>query len=81
MVIRVLDDSGDADLYSCLALDNLEEGLKGCAGMVCGVSLGPDCPKDDGQIHPRPAFLDEIGNSGANFIVVAADNRGGRGRR
>jgi hypothetical protein len=78
--VRVVDmDTGNDDqgqLYT--VLDRVVEHLKKPGCMFANLSLGPDLPVDDDDVHLWTAKIDEVLSSGDKLVTIAAGNSGER---
>ena len=78
--IRVLDSMSENDdpydLYRILA--NIEDVLVSRQYQFLNLSLGPDLPIDDNEIHPWTAVLDSHLSDGETLLTVAIGNNGER---
>ena len=78
--LRVLDSKSDdedpLELYRTLGL--IEQVLLSRQYEFINLSLGPDLPIDDGEIHTWTAVLDDLLSDGVTFMTVAAGNNGER---
>ncbi len=76
--LRVLDRQTNNDdpleLYRTLGL--IEEVLLSRQYEFINLSLGPDLPIEDGEIHPWTALIDSLLSNGETFMTVAAGNNG-----
>lgn len=77
---RILDESSNGDdeflLYS--VLKNVEDILISRQYQFINLSVGPDVPIDDDEIHPWTALIDNYLADGETFLAVAAGNNGER---
>jgi hypothetical protein len=77
-VFRVLDDSVGQDhhleLYSVLA--HIEEVLMSRAFELVNISLGPDLPIEDDDVHAWTSVIDDRLDDGETLVTVAAGNNG-----
>jgi hypothetical protein len=77
-VFRVLDDTVDEDhhleLYSVLA--HIEEVLMSRAFELVNISLGPDLPIEDDDVHAWTSVIDDRLDDGETLVTVAAGNNG-----
>ncbi len=77
-VIRVLDEETAADdplqLYS--VLEHVEEVLLSRAYEHVNISLGPDLPIEDTDVHAWTSVIDDRLSDGQTFLTVAAGNNG-----
>lgn len=79
---RVLDKaSEDEDPYELYrTLGHVEEILLSGQYQFMNLSLGPDLPADDDDIHPWTALLDTYLRDGETLMTVAVGNNGERDR-
>lgn len=75
---RVLDDkiSGEDPLELYRTLANIEDILISRQYEFLNISLGPNLPIDDDEIHPWTSLLDSYLADGETFLTVAAGNNG-----
>lgn len=75
---RVLDESsgGDDDLYD--VLHRIRNVLQGRSYEFINLSIGPELPVDDDEVHAWTATLDEHLSSGKTLATVAVGNGGER---
>lgn len=73
---RVIDDrSGqDIDLYD--VLPRIRDVLQSRQYQFVNLSIGPELPVDDDEVHPWTAVLDELCSSGDILTTIAAGNNG-----
>jgi hypothetical protein len=78
--LRVLDSKSDEEdpleLYRTLGL--IEQVLLSRQYEFINLSLGPDLPIDDGEVHTWTAVLDDLLSDGETLMTVAAGNNGER---
>lgn len=76
--IRVLDDlSNEEDpLELYRTLGHIEEVLLSRQYEFLNLSLGPDLPIDDGEVHSWTSVIDSHLSDGRTFMTVAAGNNG-----
>lgn len=76
--IRVLDDlSASEDPYDLYrTLSHVEDVLVSRQYEFINLSLGPDLPIDDDEVHPWTAVLDSNLSDGQTILTVAAGNNG-----
>lgn len=77
--LRVLDSKSEdeedpLELYRTLGL--IEQVLLSRQYEFLNLSLGPDLPIDDGEIHTWTAVLDDLLSDGETLMTVAAGNNG-----
>lgn len=77
---RVLDQkaSHEDPLELYRTLNHIEDILISRQYEFINLSLGPDLPIDDDEIHPWTSLLDEYLADGDTFLTVAAGNNGDR---
>jgi hypothetical protein len=77
---RVLDSlSDEEDPYELYrTLGHVETILLSRQYQFVNLSLGPDLPFDDGDIHPWTSVIDNILSDGRTLLTVAAGNNGER---
>ena len=77
---RVLDSAGDEDdpleLYRTLA--NIEWVLLSRQYQFINLSLGPDLPCEDNDVHAWTSVIDDLLSDGETLMTVAAGNNGER---
>ena len=73
---RVLDDQfhADADLFD--VLHRIQAVLQGGRHSFLNLSIGPDLPVDDDEVHAWTAVLDDLLSSGEILATVAVGNNG-----
>ncbi|MFE5716335.1 S8 family peptidase [Streptomyces sp. NPDC056501] len=73
---RILDGEGEdsLDLYTTLA--RIRDVLEEKRYDFVNLSLGPELPIEDDEVHPWTAVLDEYLSAGQTFLTVAAGNNG-----
>jgi hypothetical protein len=80
--VRVLDGETSLDdplkLYRSLAL--VEEVLLSRQYEFINLSLGPDLPVEDQDVHPWTSLIDSLLSDGNTFMTVAIGNNGERDR-
>lgn len=80
--LRVLDkqieNEDPLELYRTLGL--IEEVLLSRQYQFLNLSLGPDLPIEDTEIHAWTAVIDDLLSDGETFMTVAAGNNGTRDR-
>lgn len=76
--IRVLDDKTSADtsleLYRTLGF--IEQVLLSRQYEFLNLSLGPDLPIEDGDVHAWTSVIDDLLSDGRTFMTVAVGNNG-----
>lgn len=79
---RVLDEKVEGEdpyeLYRTLS--HLEDILLSRQYEFMNLSLGPDLPIDDDEIHPWTSLIDTYLADGETFLTIAAGNNGERNR-
>jgi hypothetical protein len=75
---RVLDSeiSGEDPLELYRTLTHIEDILISRQYEFINISLGPDLPIDDDEIHPWTSLLDTYLSDGETFLAIAAGNNG-----
>lgn len=77
---RILDSEGDTEnpleLYRTLA--NIEWVLLSCQYQFINISLGPDLPCEDNDVHAWTSVIDDLLSDGETLMTVAAGNNGER---
>ncbi|WP_040461301.1 S8 family peptidase [Vreelandella stevensii] len=75
---RVLDQDicGEDPLELYRTLTHIEDVLISRQYEFINISLGPDLPIDDDEIHPWTTLLDSYLSDGQTFLTVAAGNNG-----
>ena len=73
---RVIDDQSgtDIDLYD--VLPRIRDVVQSGRYKFINLSIGPELPVDDDEVHPWTAVLDELLSSGEILATVAAGNNG-----
>ncbi len=78
-LLRVLDDDAKTedqlDLYRTLGL--VEEVLLSRQYQFINLSLGPDLPVEDTEVHSWTSVIDDLLSDGDTLMTVAAGNNGG----
>lgn len=75
---RVLDDqtSGEDQLELFRTLGHIEEVLLARDYQFINLSLGPELPMEDDDVHAWTALLDDLLSDGETLLTVAAGNNG-----
>ncbi len=75
---RVLDtaDTGSDDFHAYRVLRRVQDVIEAGPHDIFNLSLGPDIPCDDGEVHPWTSTLDTLAADGTRLIVAAAGNNG-----
>ncbi|HCL5273756.1 TPA: S8 family peptidase [Salmonella enterica] len=80
--LRILDKNieGEDPLELYRTLGFIEEVLLSRQYQFLNLSLGPDLPIEDTEVHAWTAVIDDLLSDGETFMTVAAGNNGGRDR-
>ncbi|MER7702296.1 S8 family peptidase [Kitasatospora sp. NPDC097605] len=73
---RILDADGDDDYDLYRTLKRITSVLEMRPYEFVNLSLGPDLPIEDDEVHPWTAVLDEYLSQGNTLLTVAAGNNG-----
>jgi subtilisin family serine protease len=75
---RVLDvnDVGSKDKNAFSVLRRIRDVIETGSYDLINLSLGPNAPVDDGEVHLWTSTLDDLASDGSRLIVVAAGNNG-----
>ncbi|MGW0083979.1 S8 family peptidase [Streptomyces sp. NPDC003393] len=73
---RILDDVEDDPYALYTALNRIRDVLEEKNYDFVNLSLGPELPIEDDEVHPWTAVLDEYLSHGQTFMTVAAGNNG-----
>ncbi|MFD4477357.1 S8 family peptidase [Streptomyces sp. NPDC058471] len=73
---RILDDTGEDSYALYTALNRIRDVLEEKNYDFVNLSLGPELPIEDDEVHPWTAVLDEYLSHGQTFMTVAAGNNG-----
>jgi Subtilase family len=78
--VRVLDDDvhTESELELYRTLGHIEEVLLSRQYEFINLSLGPDLPVDDDDVHAWTSVIDDLLSDGDTFMSVAAGNNGER---
>lgn len=77
---RVVDEEPEDDLALYRTLDRIDTVLRKNPHELINLSLGPDLPIEDDEIHPWTAMLDSWLSDGKRLLTIAAGNNGGLDR-
>ncbi|MER5927755.1 S8 family peptidase [Streptomyces mirabilis] len=77
---RVVDEEPEDDLALYRTLDRIDRVLRENPHELVNLSLGPDLPIEDDEIHPWTALLDSWLSDGTRLLTIAAGNNGGLDR-
>ncbi len=73
---RILDDVEEDSYALYTALNRIRDVLEEKNYDFVNLSLGPELPIEDDEVHPWTAVLDEYLSHGQTFMTVAAGNNG-----
>lgn len=73
---RVVDEEPEDDLALYRTLDRIDTVLQNNPHEFVNLSLGPDLPIEDDEIHPWTALLDSWLSDGKRLMTIAAGNNG-----
>lgn len=73
---RVVDEEPEDDLALYRTLDRIDQVLQNNPHELINLSLGPDLPIEDDEIHPWTALLDSWLSDGKRLLTIAAGNNG-----
>lgn len=73
---RVVDENPEDDLALYRTLDRIDTILRDNPHEFINLSLGPDLPIEDDEIHPWTALLDSWLSDGKRLLTIAAGNNG-----
>ncbi|WP_331724730.1 S8 family peptidase [Streptomyces canus] len=73
---RVVDEEPEDDLALYRTLDRIDTVLRENPHQLINLSLGPDLPIEDDEIHPWTALLDSWLSDGKRLLTIAAGNNG-----
>lgn len=75
---RVLDehDQQQTDLHAYRILRRVQDVVDTGLHDIFNLSLGPDLPVDDDEVHPWTSALDNLAADGSRLIITAAGNNG-----
>lgn len=75
---RVLDsdDAQHGDIHAYRILKRVQDVIETGSHDLCNLSLGPDLPIDDDEVHAWTSTLDALAADGDKLIVAAAGNNG-----
>jgi hypothetical protein len=73
---RVVDDEPEDDLALYRTLNRIDTVLRENPHEFINLSLGPELPIEDDEIHPWTAMLDSWLSDGKRLLTVAAGNNG-----
>ncbi|GAA3140301.1 hypothetical protein GCM10017687_66200 [Streptomyces echinatus] len=73
---RVVDQDPEDDLALYRTLDRIDTVLQENPHELVNLSLGPDLPIEDDEIHPWTALLDSWLSDGKRLLTIAAGNNG-----
>lgn len=73
---RILDGAEEESYALYTALNRIRDVLEEKSYDFVNLSLGPELPIEDDEVHPWTAVLDEYLSHGQTFMTVAAGNNG-----
>jgi hypothetical protein len=75
---RVLgvDDATDNDVHAYEILRRVQDVIETGSHDLYNLSLGPDVPVDDDEVHAWTSTLDDLASDGEKLIIAAAGNNG-----